>query len=120
MYFFEQDEVRALLGAEPRGGTTGQPMFDVTQIGEDRRMVRVMIPDWRRVLMPDCEPEGEAADVPDMAAGQSDQEVVDGSGEVETLSRLHRPFVPTLSCCVTLAYHALRPSRLLVVRVMMS
>ena len=87
MYFFEQDEVRALLGAEPRGGTTGQPMFDVTQIGEDRRMVRVMIPDWRRVLMPDCEPEGEAADVPDMAAGQSDQEVVDGSGEEERRCR---------------------------------
>jgi len=87
VYFFEQDEVKALLGAEPRGGTTGEPMFDVTQIGEDRRMVRVMISNWRRVLMPDCEPEGEAADVPDMAAGQGDQEVVDGSGEVERRCR---------------------------------
>ena len=78
MYFFEKDEVKRLLEAEPRGGKAGEGMFEVKQIGEDRRMVRVYHRYGVNELIPARQPEGEVADVPDMAAGQGDQEGVAG------------------------------------------
>lgn len=38
VYFFEKEQLKELLENAPRGGE-GKEMFEITQLGEDKRMV---------------------------------------------------------------------------------
>lgn len=80
VYFFEKEELERLVTASPREETAKREMFEVLQLGEDRRMVSR----YRRRISTELmrvrearESEGEEADVSDMAAGEGEEAIAD-------------------------------------------
>lgn len=80
VYFFEKDELERLVTASPREETAKREMFEVLQLGEDRRMVsrcRRRISTELMCVREARESEGEEADVSDMAASEGEEAIAD-------------------------------------------
>lgn len=77
VYFFEKEQLGGLMTAPPRGEAEDKHMFEISQLAEDRRLVRMDIvsPVIPADPSPVGEPQGEAADVSHLAPGQGLQAV---------------------------------------------